>query len=208
MAENTKAAGRITGSPLSGLCERVCIHVRKIFDGCMTRISDLTFEDISLNDVFPDDLTLPYTYTSAVVSGDTTVSNLTVTPIDNSGGRARITFDTEAPITVTFADSNGLTGNATGVVTYHRDIVLRVPEVSAFPYTVDAATSIVSRIGTISPDGRRVTFRCCFIQVVRVSAPVDILVPTYGYCEYPFCEEYSSSLCPGFFSLPLFPEDV
>ena len=31
---NTKAAGRITGNPMCGLCERVCIEAKKIFDGC------------------------------------------------------------------------------------------------------------------------------------------------------------------------------
>ena len=37
-------------------------------------------------------------------------------------------------------------------------------------------------------------------------AEVDIMVPTYGFCEVPPCEEFAENVCDEFFSLPLFPQ--
>ena len=34
----------------------------------------------------------------------------------------------------------------------------------------------------------------CRVQIIKVTAPVDILVPTYGYCQYPPCAGFT---CPG-----------
>ena len=38
---NSKSAdrcpGNISGNPLNGLCEKVCVQVRKVFDACITQ---------------------------------------------------------------------------------------------------------------------------------------------------------------------------
>ena len=44
--------------------------------------------------------------------------------------------------------------------------------------------------------------------VLKVLAKVEVLVPSYGYCEVPPCEEFADSVCDEFFSLPLFPQAV
>jgi hypothetical protein len=41
--------------------------------------------------------------------------------------------------------------------------------------------------------------------VLKVLAKVEILVPSYGFCSIPPCEEFADSVCDEFFSLPLFP---
>ena len=46
----------------------------------------------------------------------------------------------------------------------------------------------------------------CVSVVLKVLAEVDIMVPTYGFCEIPPCEEFAESVCDEFFSLPLFPQ--
>ena len=46
----------------------------------------------------------------------------------------------------------------------------------------------------------------CVTIVLKVLAEVDIMVPTYGFCEIPPAEEYAESVCDEFFSLPLFPQ--
>ena len=46
----------------------------------------------------------------------------------------------------------------------------------------------------------------CVTVVLKVLAKVEMLVPSYGFCEVPPCEEFASSVCDEFFSLPLFPQ--
>ena len=108
MANNTKAAGRITGSPLCGLCERVCIEAKKISDGCIGRFGNVTFT-VALSD-FTGGMTTPYTFERAVSSGATTLENLTVTAI--RGNRSRVAFDSFIPITVYYTDAAGVAGTA------------------------------------------------------------------------------------------------
>ena len=93
-------AGTIRGNALCGLNERMCINVRKIFDGCITRYSDreftLTFDD----DELAGDP--PFTYVETRSSGPSTVTNLVITPL--SGNRNRIQMDVVTPVTVTYTD--------------------------------------------------------------------------------------------------------
>ena len=42
--------------------------------------------------------------------------------------------------------------------------------------------------------------------VLKVLAEVDIMVPTYGFCQVPPSEEFAENVCDEFFSLPLFPQ--
>ena len=42
----------------------------------------------------------------------------------------------------------------------------------------------------------------------RVVAEVELLVPSYGFCRIPPCEEFASEVCDGFFSLPIFPPEM
>ena len=46
----------------------------------------------------------------------------------------------------------------------------------------------------------------CVTVVLKVLAEVDIMVPTYGFCEIPPSEEFAENVCDEFFSLPLFPQ--
>ena len=48
----------------------------------------------------------------------------------------------------------------------------------------------------------------CVTVVLKVLAKVEVLVPSYGYCEVPPCEEFADSVCDEFFCLPLFPQAV
>ena len=42
-------------------------------------------------------------------------------------------------------------------------------------------------------------------MVLKVLAKVEILIPSYGFCPIPPCEEFTDAVCDEFFSLPLFP---
>lgn len=198
---NTKAAGRIYGNPLCGLCERVCIEVKKVFDGCITRIGNIPYT-IALSNFTPGTVQ-PYTYVTSRSSGASVVSDLVV--ISLQGRRTRLRFNVTTPVTVYYTDSLGASGSATGNLVIKRDIVLSVPEDSVVPYYIEAATSVTGNIGTFNPDGTSVTVTPCIVQIVRVVANVEILVPSYGYCEYPEVEEFNEESCEGVFGLPVFP---
>ncbi|MBE5730988.1 MAG: hypothetical protein E7350_03470 [Clostridiales bacterium] len=192
-------AGTIRGNALCGLNERMCINVRKIFDGCITRYSDreftLTFDD----DELAGDP--PFTYVETRSSGPSTVTNLVITPL--SGNRNRIQMDVVTPVTVTYTDANGDTFTATSTVTIPRDIILNLPEDSLSAYVIEVTTNLASTIGSFVDDTAVIT--ACVVQIIRVLINVDILVPTYGYCEYPTCEEYADEVCRELFNLPIFP---
>lgn len=191
-------AGSIRGNALCGLNERICINVRKIFDGCITRYSDRTFTltfDGELEGI------APFTYVETRSSGPSVVENLVVTPIE--GNRNRIQMDVVTPVTVTYTDANGDTFTATTTVTIPRDIILNLPENSLSSYVIEVTTNLASTIGAF--DGETLTITACVVQIIRVLINVDILIPSYGYCEYPSCEEYSDEICRELFNLPIFP---
>ena len=45
----------------------------------------------------------------------------------------------------------------------------------------------------------------CMSVILRVVVEAEILVPTYGYCQIPPCQDFAQDVCSGFFELPLYP---
>lgn len=198
-----KKVGRITGNPLDGLCERMCIEVRQVFDACLTRRDNASFT-LTLTDFTPG-TTPPFTYVGLVNYDEPRITNLTV---DSAAGeaRSRVTFDLNIPVSVNYTDSEGRSGVARSVMTLSRDLLLRLPSESLAPYQIEAVAAVRSSIGSfISED--TVNFVYCIIDIIKVIVNVDILVPTYGYPVYPGCRECGQA-CPGILNLPLFPENL
>jgi hypothetical protein len=202
MPNGFKYAGKITCNPLYGLCERVCIDVKRIYDGCVFRDPSDTFT-LTLTNFSPAGTTPPYTFVQVRSNGEpVTLSNLTVTA--GTDERMRVTYVANIPVTVAFTDSAGVSGTATSVISLNRDILLKVPSDPFVPYAIEAAANVLGNIGTfISDNVVRVT--CCVVLVTRVVVRDEILVPSYGECEYPQCREFSDSgICPGLSEVPSF----
>ena len=64
------------------------------------------------------------------------------------------------------------------------------------------ASAIVAD-GTIDEDV--ITLEGCVLLIIKVVADTELLVPSYGYCQIPPCQEFSQNVCEGFFEMPLFP---
>jgi hypothetical protein len=192
-----KKAGYICGDPLSGLCQREVIEAVKIYDGRISRIADQPFT-VALTNLGG---TAPYTFVSAVNSGTTVVTNLLTTL--KSGKKYTVAFDAVVPVTITHTDVTRTVRQAPSSVTFHRELTLNLPDASVIPYSVSVTTSLSGMIGSFTSGGEA-TFRACIIQIVKVVAPVDILVPSYGYAVYPESDD-KGSICRGFENLPLFP---
>jgi len=202
--QSDKCPGPVSGNPLAGITEKVCIQAEKIFDAGIKQ-TQLTGYTLTLEDLEPATVTYPLTF----VSGRSLTAYATVTglSIDRQADKncARVQATVTAPIEVLFTDANGVEGSATATVSLPQDVLLYVPAPSIMPFTVRAVVSIVAPEATFNAENNTFTASLCVTVILKVSMPVEILVPSYGYCAIPPAQEYSQEVCAGFFELPLYP---
>ena len=197
--------GPINGNPTGGLNERVCIQVRKVFDACI-RQETLTNTSITLTNTTPAEVTAPFTYQSAMsTTSKGKISNLVITPIPDKPGCSRVQFDVEIPMNVLFTDAQGTQAVGETSITVSRDIILHIPQASVLPAEIEAVVNAVSTVGTFTGDAS-FSITVCLTIIVKVVTEVELLVPSYGYCYIPPCQEFQQEVCEGFFDLPLFPQ--
>ena len=156
--QSDKCPGAITGNPLNGLTEKVCIQAEKIFDAGIkqTRLENYS---LTLTNLTPATITYPLTFVSArSVSAEATVTNLTVERQPDKQC-ARVQATVSVPVEVLFTDANGTDGSATATVSLPVDAFLYVPAPSIMPYTVRAVISVVAAEGTYNPDTQGFTDR-------------------------------------------------
>jgi len=201
---DNRCPGPITGNPVSGLCERVCIQTNKVFDSCRKQIQE-TGLSITLTDITPAGLVEPFTFVSTEPNGNAFITNLVVDRFPDRPNFARVTGTVNVPLTVTFTDANGTTGTGNTTLTFNQDVILFVPQPSIVPFTIDVFAGVAIPDGTYTGNNTFVVDACVQI-ILRVVVNTNILVPSYGYCPIPPCQEFSSSdVCPGFFDLPIYP---
>ena len=203
--QSDKFPGSVTGNPLNGLVEKVCIQVEKIFDACIQQrqIENYT---LTLTDLTPADPTYPLTFVSArSLSAEATVSGLS---IERQADKqcARVQATVSVPVEVLYTDAAGVDGSAAATVSMPVDVLLFVPASSIIPFTVKAVVSVVAPDGTYDAETQGFVVSLCATVILKISMPVELLVPTYGYCVLPPAQEYSQEVCSGFFELPLYPQ--
>ena len=200
-----KIPGRISGNPMNGMCEKVCIQAKKVFDACMKQSQEDGYV-ITVTNFTPANPTYPLTFVSArSVNTTATVTSLQVDPIQDRPNLSRVQITYSVPMEVLYTDANGVPGKTNGTVSLSQDLILFVPEPSIIPYEVEAVVSIVAPEGVYSGENT-FTISCCTTAVVKIVMPVEILVPSYGYAAIPPCQEYTQEVCAGFFELPMYPE--
>ena len=203
--QSDKCPGVISGNPINGLTEKVCIQAEKIFDAAIKQTQIENYA-LTLTDLSPATVTYPLTFVSArSTTSQATVTGLTV---DRQADRqcARVQATVSVPLEVLFTDANGVEGSATATVTLNQDVLMFVPAPSIIPFNVQAVVSAVAPEGTFNPETQGFTVSICVTVILKVSMPVELLIPTYGYCAIPPAQEYSQEVCAGFFELPLYPQ--
>ena len=203
--QSDKCPGAITGNPLNGLTEKVCIQAEKIFDAGIKQ-TQLENYALTLTDISIENPTYPLTFISArSTSAEATVSNLN---IERQADKhcARVQATVTVPLEVLFTDAAGIEGSATANVSLNQDVLLYVPAPSIMPFTLRALVSAVAPDGVYNPDTQGFTVSLCVTVILKIAMPVEILVPSYGYCAIPPVQEYSQEVCAGFFELPLYPQ--
>lgn len=188
-------SGKINGNPLEGLCDRVVLEVRRVFDGCHTLKNDIT-----LTLVLPVAVGNPTEVLSVVASGARFV-NYTVV---QEGDKYRVTGDFITDYTVTYLNG-GTVESQVATTSERKSVLLRLPNTAIVPYSIDGV-AVLQTLSATFINNNTVSVIGCVFQLVKVTANVDILVPTYGYAKYPPCEGYP--VCQGRYEdlYPFLPE--
>lgn len=140
---------------------------------------------------------------SSTIKGN--ISNLSIERMCDRPQFARVRCNVEVPIDILFTDQRCQEWMGQSSITVAKDVLLCIPEESVIPFTLESLVSAICVSGTyIGSCTFEITI--CVSVVLKVLAEVDIMVPTYGFCEIPPCEEFAESVCDEFFSLPLFPQ--
>lgn len=200
--------GAITNCNATGVCERVCINTKKVFDSCLSQ-SRIPAYVISLTNLSIDSPTYPLTFVSGVSDNlsSTTVSDIDVTRFVEQPNFARIQATVSIPMIISFTDADGISGTGTGNIIVNEDVVLYVPQPSVIPFSIEAIGNCVCSSGTYVSENN-FSIDVCLSIVLKIVADVCILVPSYGYCPIPPCTPYDSSSCDQFFDMPLYPTAV
>lgn len=197
--------GTISGNPLNGLNEKVCIQTEKIFDAGIIQTRLENYSVVPQNPV-PANPTYPLTFISArSLTSEGTVSNLSVDR-QAEGCMSRIQATVTLPIELVYVDAKGVEGTATSSIVLSEDVLMFVPPASVIPFTVTSVASCVSPEGTFDATTGGFTISACVTCILKVAMQVELLIPSYGYCAIPPAQEYSQEICTGFFELPLYPQ--
>ena len=203
--QSDRCPGQISGNPINGLCEKVCVQAKKVFDACMQQ-SQLNNIVLNIENLTPANPTYPLTFVSAKSTTSVgTISNLFIDPLPERPHSARVKTDIIIPVSVAYVDANGVEGVAVSSITVGKDVILNIPSASIMPYSVEAVVSLVSTQGTYSADNQ-FTIDACVSIILKIVMDVELLIPSYGYTPIPPCQEYTQEVCAGFFELPMYPE--
>jgi hypothetical protein len=159
---------------------------------------------VTIGGLVPQNPTYPLTFVSCSSGGEATIRNLVVDRFNDRPCFARVSGNVDIPVTVNYVDSAGVAGVGTGTVTEPFDVVLYVPQPSIVPYTVEATAYAICSNGSYVDDNT-FTIDMCISLIIRVVVDAEMLIPTYGYCQIPPCQEYTQDVCSDFFDLPLYP---
>lgn len=204
--QSDKCPGTINGNPLNGLCEKVCIQAKKIFDACIKQVQ---IENYSLpsGKYNPETSAGPLTFISARSTGEQpTITNVNVERIADKQGCARVQATISIPVEVVFTDANGVEGIMSTSISLNEDVLLFVPAPSIMPFTIEAQASAVAAEGSFDGSANSFTVNVCITAILKVAIDVELLIPSYGYCAIPSAQDYSKEVCAGFFELPLYPK--
>ncbi|MDR2504674.1 MAG: hypothetical protein LBD16_01070 [Oscillospiraceae bacterium] len=224
----TATPGILAGDALAGLQEKVCVQVKRVYDSCMDskplKAIDVVFTQFALvphpthchgghgghgnpgHNLTPEGGPVaPITFESCRSSTTKSeIRNLTVERLCDKPCFARVRAVVDLPIDILFSDAlcNEYIGRA--VISVEKDVMLSIPDESIVPYSIESMGSAVCVSGTYIGNNT-FTMTVCVTIVLKVVADVEMLIPSYGFCSIPPCEDFAENVCEEFFSLPLFP---
>ncbi|NLV59966.1 MAG: hypothetical protein GXY67_14555 [Clostridiales bacterium] len=220
--------GTIAGNAMDGIQERICIQVKRVYDSCLQQeqLDDVvvTIHSFAMvanscgcnscggstagetETVPPTSAPVPpITFESCrSTSTEGIINNLTVERLCDRPCFARVRARIDIPIDILFVDSRCIEFIGKGCISVNKDVLLSIPDESIVPFCVESMVSAICVAGTYLGNNR-FNLTVCVTVVLKILAQVEILVPSYGFCPIPPCEEFAENVCDEFFSLPLFP---
>jgi hypothetical protein len=208
-ADTQICPGSIRGEVTCGLIERVCIQVKKVYDAC---IQQERKENISICLCHIEPACVqpvgPLEFVSCRSSGTKgKLKDLTIQRLPERENFARVRCFVEIPVDVVFTDQNQNEFSGKGIICVLKDVILYVPDESIIPFFVDNIVSAVCVTGTYTGQ-TCFNITACITIILKIVAEVDLLIPAYGFCRIPPCEEFSENVCDEFFGLPIFPPQL
>ena len=206
-ADYCMCPGQVSGEGLNGISERVCIQVNKVYDSCLQQ-QQLDKQTLNLTDVQPVgcEFCTPLTFVGCRSCGNPngTLRDLCVERLCDRPNFARVRGYVDIELDVLFCDANGRQGCGRATLTVRKDVILYVPDESIIPYEIAVVSGAVCVTGDYKGN---FTFEVtiCVTIILKVIAEVELMVPSYGFCQIPPCEEFAENVCDEFFGLPIFP---
>jgi len=224
--------GVVGGDVLNGLQEKVCVQVKRVYDSCLQQQQlsegDTTVTLESYGIVSPECRSdhpcdhggcgcgnsmqenmapplLPITFESCRSTSSTGIlHNVTIDRLCDRPCFARVRAAVEIPLDILFTDARCCEYIGKTSITLNRDVLLSVPDESIVPFTLESMVSAICVSGAYLGNNR-FKLTICVTIVLKILATVEIMIPSYGFCPIPPCEEFAENVCDEFFSLPLFP---
>ncbi len=122
------------------------------------------------------------------------IRNLSIERLCDRPCFARVRCTVDVPIDILFVDSRCVEYIGKGVVSVDRDVLLSIPDESIVPYNLDAMASAICVSGCFVGNNQ-FKMTVCVTIILKVLADVEILVPSYGFCNIPPAEEFADSVC-------------
>ena len=135
------------------------------------------------------------------------ISNLTIDRLCDRPQFARVRGRISIPVDVLFVDQNCQEWMGRASVTVDKDVLMAIPDESIVPFTLESMVSAICVSGRYLGNCQ-FEITICVTVVLKILAEVELLVPSYGFCSIPPCEEFAENVCDEFLSLPLFPQSA
>lgn len=126
-----------------------------------------------------------------------TISNLTIDRLCDRPQFARVKCKVSLPIDVLFTDQNCQEWMGRAELPVDKDVLLAIPDESIVPFTLESMVSGICVTGTYIGNFQfKITI--CVTVILKVLAEVEMMVPSYGFCSVPPCEEFAENVCDEF----------
>ena len=121
------------------------------------------------------------------------IHDLTIDRLCDRPQFARVKCTVDIPIDVIFTDARCQEWMGRGKLSVDKDVLLAIPEESIVPFTLESMVSAICVTGDYIGNCK-FEITICVTVALKILAEVDLMIPAYGFCEIPPCEEFAENV--------------